>query len=310
MRHIATFVFALACAGGIAPLSAAPTIGGPATGLWAHPGDGGRGFNIDIQGDTMVVTTFIYTHGGDPIWYLSSGTYDHGTGRFQSSYDSYSDGQCFGCPAQSPIVHSGAAGPMSIQFHSNQTATLSTPNGSLEIAKFNYGFPSLTSMLYGEWVFSLDVGGLVSGDWIVFDQPYTASDGTVYAAGHSDDSMQNVALGTYSSDSGGFVVLAEEAGGFEHFYVLDMDDHRGFGAGWVTQSGQTPGGNGSPAVVGRVLYQGELVPLNGAAAARTGSSSVDQAALVTGGDAVTPVVAAAIGRAREALHALQGTRLR
>ena len=51
-----------------------PTIGGPTVGLWYNPQETGRGFNIDLQGDTMIVTTFVYQQSGDPIWYLSSGT--------------------------------------------------------------------------------------------------------------------------------------------------------------------------------------------------------------------------------------------
>jgi len=81
MKRFAWLV-ALGLAFGSLQAVAFTTIGGPATGLWAHAGDGGRGFNIDIQGSTMIVTTFIYTQNGAPIWYLSSGTYNHATGRF------------------------------------------------------------------------------------------------------------------------------------------------------------------------------------------------------------------------------------
>jgi len=274
------WILLIAFAAGSSPAFAFTTIGGPATGLWAHAGDGGRGFNVDIQGSTMIVTTFIYTGTGAPIWYLSSGTYNHSTGRFQSSYDSYSDGQCFGCPAYQPTVHSGAAGPMSIQFHTNQTATLTTPSGSLEITKFNYGFASARDLLYGEWVFTLNVGGLVTGDWIVFDHPFTASDGTVYAAGHSDDSFNHVALGSYSASLGQYLVTALQAGNYVHSYALGMDDHRGLGLGWVSYSDDPLTGNGSGASASRVLYEGELTPINANAPANPAAANADQRALV------------------------------
>ncbi|HEY6943467.1 hypothetical protein [Dokdonella sp.] len=275
-----SWLAALALAIGSFTAQAFTTIGGPSVGLWAHPGDGGRGFNIDLQGDTMIVTTFIYTTGGDPIWYLSSGTYNHATGRFTSTYDSYSDGQCFGCPAShQPVVHVGAAGPMTIQFHDNQSATLTTPAGSLEIVKFNYGFPSLTGMLYGEWTFSLNVGGIVDGDWIVFDHAYTGSDGTIYAAGHSDDGLGHVALGTYSAAAHRFIVAAAQSGSYVHSYVLGMDDRRGLGSGWVHLSSSDPTGDGSPATAARVLYEGELVPL-GANQVNPAVATRDQSVLV------------------------------
>ena len=53
-------------------------------GLWYNADESGRGYDIDLQGDTMIVTTYVYEQSGDPIWYLSSGTYDHTTGTFTS----------------------------------------------------------------------------------------------------------------------------------------------------------------------------------------------------------------------------------
>ena len=296
-------IVVLGLAFGCLPAFAFTTIGGPATGLWAHAGDGGRGFNIDIQGSTMIVTTFIYTGSGAPIWYLSSGTYNHATGRFQSSYDSYSDGQCFGCPAYQPTVHSGAAGPMSIQFHTNQTATLSTPSGSLEITKFNYGFASPRDLLYGEWVFTINVGGLISGDWIVFDHPYTGSNGTVYAAGHSDDSFHHAALGSYSASLGQFIIVATQAGNYAHSYALGMDDHRGLGAAWVHLLSQVPTGNGSAGSASRVLYEGELTAINANGAPNPEAANVDQQALVARDKrALAPELASEVERLQAALR--------
>ncbi|RYD14719.1 MAG: hypothetical protein EOP90_12275 [Lysobacteraceae bacterium] len=300
MKRLAgLFVAALLVA--VGPASAA-TIGGPATGLWARPGDGGRGFNIDIQGDTMIVTTFVYESNGDSIWYLSSGSYNHRTARFQSTYDSYSDGQCFGCPAYTPDVHVGAAGSMSIQFHDNQHATISTPSGSIEIEKFNYGFPSLTSALYGEWIFSFNIGGLVGGDWLVFSEPFTGDDGTVYAAGHSDDSFNRVALGAYFPEVSRYIIVAQQAGAFVHSYALGMDDHRGGGAAWVHRSSESISGDGSPAFAARVLYRSELVGATANTAAKSSRSSMDQMQFVVAdGGAADPVLDQRVEKMQAAL---------
>jgi len=251
-------IFALCTAFVSEQASSAETLGGPATGLWGHPGDGGRGFNIDIQEGTMVVTTFIYTASGDPIWYLSSGIYNHTTGVFTSSYDSYSDGQCFGCPATPPVLHSGAAGPITIHFHDNYTATLTTPAGSLEIAKLNYGFANETGRLYGYWVFSFDVIGLVNGDYIIFNDTFTDTSGTIYAAGYSDDASHRPALGRYVPELDAFLVVTQSSTSFTHYYKLKLDDHRAFGFAWVLPNGQSPTGNGSPSFAGRLLFRSEL----------------------------------------------------
>jgi hypothetical protein len=250
----------------------------------------------------MIVTTFIFTQTGEPIWYLSSGTYNHRTGLFRSSYDSYSNGQCFGCPANQPTVHSAAAGQMSIQFHDNQSATLTTPNGPLQITKFNYGFPSPTAVLYGEWVLSLNVLGLVSGDWLVFDHPYTATDGTVYAAGHTDDSLNHVALGTYSASLARWIVAVQSSGDFIHSYALNMDDHRAIGGGWVLHSNQTPVGNGSPTFGARALYQNELGTATANPAASSSTASMDQSQLLVEGKGKSATIGVAdIEKAKSAL---------
>jgi len=251
-----------------------PTLGGPALGLWAHPGDGGRGFNIDLQGDLMIVTTFIYTQTGAPIWYLSSGIYNHDTGRFSSSYDSYSNGQCFGCPPNQPVVTSGAAGNMSIQFHNNREATITTPAGSLSIRKFDYGFGSLRDMMQGEWSYSINLDGAVLGDWLVFTGEYVGSDGTVYASGYVDGSETSPALATVIESSGTMLIVAESPDGqYYHWYEMAMDAQRAFGEGWVTRASATPSGDGLPAVGSRLLYHAELGANARGAAKRTGTAS-------------------------------------
>lgn len=237
--------------------AASKTLGGPVTGLWSNPSDGGRGFNIDIQGNVMIVTTYVYTQTGQPIWYLSSGPFDHKTSTFQSSYDSYSNGQCFGCPPKAPIPSPSAAGAMKIQFHDNQHATITTPSGPLEIQKFNYGFSDANEVLYGEWSFGMNVGGLYNGDWIVFSEPYTATDGTKYVAGRTDDRLQRIALGRWVSSSMGYLILVQ-SGSYYHAYQVFLDERRGGGQSWVYLTTGSPSGDGSPTWASRILYRGEL----------------------------------------------------
>lgn len=252
-----------------------PTIDGPSTGLWLNPNESGRGYDIDIQGDTMVVTTYIYTANGDPIWYLSSGTYNHATGFFQSSFDSYSGGQCFGCPPGAPDLHSGAGGALTISFHDDQSATLTYPGGSTNIVKFNYGFADALDVLYGEWAFTFNIAGLIGGDWVIFDSPYVGTDGTVYASGHMDGNSNDLALATYDASLGYVVLVA--VGSFDDFYQINLDDRRGFGSAWVEPAGGTISGNGSPATGSRLLFHSEIT---GAAAEPESGGQMDRSQFV------------------------------
>jgi hypothetical protein len=243
----------------LASLATAATVGGPATGLWYNPTESGRGYNIDLQGDTMIVTTYIYEASGDPIWYLSSGTYNHDTGVFTSSYDSYSNGQCFGCPYVAPVLQSGAAGPITITFATNQVATLTYANGtgSTQIVKYNYGFPTKTDSLYGEWAFTYESGGVVSGDWIVFDTPYTDANGIKYASGRAAGAPTTTAVGTYNPQTFEVAVTVTQ-GTTQRLYRFGIfDDHRAIGLAIVYLPGVPPSAS-MTATGARLLYKSEL----------------------------------------------------
>ncbi len=247
----------------------AGTVGGPTTGLWYNAQESGRGYDIDVQGDTMIVTTYVYETSGDPIWYLSSGTYDHATGVFQSTYDSYSNGQCFGCPYQAPDVQSGAGGPITITFHTNQTATLTYPGGSTEIVKYMYGFPTRTDVLYGEWALSYETGGVVGGDWIVFDTPFTDSNGLVYVSGHEASNTTTTALGLFNT-SVPEAQIAVTQGTTQRVYEFGVfDDRRAIGQVTITAGSTTTGP--FPATGARLLYKSEVT--GGVVIGSTGNGS-------------------------------------
>jgi hypothetical protein len=270
MKHVFRSLVMLAALAGFASTAFAATIGGPSMGLWYNPQESGRGYDIDLQGDTMIVTTYVYDESHDPIWYLSSGTYDHETGVFTSTYDSYTGGQCFGCPYTAPTAHVGAGGPITITFHTNQSATITYPGGSSDIVKFAYGFPGRTDVLYGEWAFTYETGGNVAGDWIVFDQPTTDPNGVVYAKGHAAGDTSVTALGIFSEAFREAQVLVTD-GDTQRLYRYGVfDDRRGIGNATVTvQGGQTSGPY--PSTGARLLYKSEVT--GGVVIGSTGDTS-------------------------------------
>jgi hypothetical protein len=234
----------------------ANSIGGPTQGLWWNPSQSGRGYEIDLQGDTMIVTTYVYEQSGDPIWYLSSGTYDHTTSTFQSAYDIFANGQCFGCPYVAP-THTGDAGPISIVFHSNQTATLTYPGGSTEITKFQYGYPDRTQMLYGEWALTYITAGNVGGDWIVLDTPYTdPASGTKFVSGHTVGSTTKTVLAIYDPVRTEAEIEVTD-GSTKRLYQFGVfDDRRLLGTMKATTGTTTVGPYTSTGA--RLLYKSEL----------------------------------------------------
>ncbi|HKE48598.1 MAG TPA: hypothetical protein VKB52_11085 [Rhodanobacteraceae bacterium] len=247
---LASFVAMLASA-------SAATVGGPTMGLWYNPDQSGRGYDIDLQGDTMIVTTYVYEQSGDPIWYLSSGTFNHDTGVFESTYDSYANGQCFGCPYHAPTVTSGAAGPITITFHTNQTATLTYPGGTTDIVKYAYGFPTRTDVLYGEWALSYENAGTVAGDWVVLDTPHTdPASGAIFASGHAAGAPTTTVLAIYDPTYREAQIQVTQ-GTTQRLYRFGVfDDRRGIGIVMITAQGQAQ--TQYTATGARLLYKSEI----------------------------------------------------
>lgn len=256
MKSVLRVLVASALLFALADSASALTIGGPTQGLWWNPAESGRGYEIDLQGDTMIVTTYVYEQSGDPIWYLSSGTYDHTTGTFQSAYDIFANGQCFGCPYVAP-THTGDAGPITITFHTNQTATLTYPGGSTEISKFQYGYPDRTQVLYGEWALTYITGGNVGGDWVVLDTPYTdPASGTQFASGHAVGNATRTVLGIYDPNLTEAEIEVTD-GTTKRLYEFGVfDDRRLLGSMRATTGTTTVGPYTASGA--RLLYKSEL----------------------------------------------------
>ncbi len=256
MKSVLRVLVASALLFALADSASALTIGGPTQGLWWNPAESGRGYEIDLQGDTMIVTTYVYEQSGDPIWYLSSGTYDHTTGTFQSAYDIFANGQCFGCPYVAP-THTGDAGPITITFHTNQTATLTYPGGSTEISKFQYGYPDRTQVLYGEWALTYITGGNVGGDWVVLDTPYTdPASGTQFVSGHAVGNATRTVLGIYDPNLTEAEIEVTD-GTTKRLYEFGVfDDRRLLGSMRATTGTTTVGPYTASGA--RLLYKSEL----------------------------------------------------
>src|SRR5690606_18919634 len=115
------------------------------------------------------------------------------------------------------------------------------------IRKFDYGFASQRDMMQGEWRYSLNLDGMVLGDWIVFSGEYVGSDGTIYASGHLDGAESSPALASMVEGTGYMqIVTVSPDGDYYHWYQVAMDAQRAVGAGWVTRSSSPPGGTGLP----------------------------------------------------------------
>lgn len=234
-------------------------LGGPTPGIWWNAAESGRGYQIDLQGDIMVVTTYGFGQSGAPIWYISAGLYNKEAGTFQATFDNTENGQCFGCTYRAPTPRPNAGGSMRIVFDSYVTGTLYFNGGSTRIQRQLYAYPQPLDFLFGEFVLSTNTNGIVLADWPVFGGTYT-SGGVTYASGNQDGSSQP-ALGRFVESARRWLVLIRN-GSYDHYYDIDMDDRRVFGRGWVVPVNANISGNGVPAVGFRLLMRSELTSAN------------------------------------------------
>jgi lysyl endopeptidase len=110
----------------------------PETGWWWNPEEAGRGFALDLQGDNLIFSGYMYDEQGNPIWYWSSGLLD-ANNLFQGSWSLYAGGQTLTGPYQAPTVIDDNVGAVYLQFLSETSAQLTLPNGrTIELIRYRF----------------------------------------------------------------------------------------------------------------------------------------------------------------------------
>lgn len=160
----------------------------PESGWWWNPEESGRGFNIEVQNNKVLIATYVYEQNGRPVWYLGSGTLrGYGGSGDPEPYvftllDRFENGQCIACPYPGPPDQDEAfAEKFRIDFTSRTTGEITwgddstTPIRRHNFALFDTAEPQ--EKMLGEWRMVIDFssqneGGFAfwSGDGLIFDQ--------------------------------------------------------------------------------------------------------------------------------------------
>ncbi len=177
MRRLA--VFALAAAA-LAPAAHAFE---PETGLWWNPAESGRGINLEVQDNTLLITTYVYRPDGTATWFTSAGPLNYtynGAGVLQTvtyngQLDAAINGQCIGCAYRAPTTLAGAGGPISINFRTEMTANLTWGGVTIPIERFSPVLGDPTARMLGEWQLVLDFSDRGNtAEWPFRDYPFFA----------------------------------------------------------------------------------------------------------------------------------------
>ena len=228
----------------------------PAAGLWYNQNESGRGFTIDYQNGTMVVTAYVYNQDRTPTFLQASNSFDTRGNVFSGTLVASTGGQCFGCSYTSPSR--SAFGDINITFTSPETANVSFPGGSTTITHVGYGYSgNQQDYLQGEWAFEYNVGGVVASQWIIFNTTYTASDGTLYQAGVLDGVAGTAAVGRVTE--GHMIVAVAKSDGFTYAYdMFQFDDKHMFGYGDIFTTGSTLSEPTNSGIANRILTPAQL----------------------------------------------------
>jgi hypothetical protein len=95
---------------------------------WQGPANAGTGIGIEFQGSSIFMVTYVYTPGGDPIWYLATGSMASAN-TYTGTWDLYGGGPMLTSPEGSyEAQKKGSASSLTLTFSDATHATL-TMNG-------------------------------------------------------------------------------------------------------------------------------------------------------------------------------------
>lgn len=126
----------------------------PAPGLWGIDnelnGQPGRGFQLEVQNETLLFTYYGYRADGSSAFYLASGPM---TGdRFTGVMSEYKGGTVVG-GAYKPGAENGSVGNVQIAFTSGQHGIITFPGEAPKaVSKFEFGYPATPDGLKGKYI--------------------------------------------------------------------------------------------------------------------------------------------------------------
>lgn len=118
-------------------VASGPAAGAPRGGWWWAPSESGSGYFLEAQRDSMFFAALMYDDLGQPTWYSARGPMTTPT-FFSAELTLTYGGQTLDGSYQQPVQMTDV-GPMTLQFATDSSATLTLPGGR-QVALVRYGF--------------------------------------------------------------------------------------------------------------------------------------------------------------------------
>jgi hypothetical protein len=229
----------------------------PETGLWWNANESGRGFNIELQDNTMVITGYVFNSNGTQLWFLSAGPYNQTTNTFTGPMTSFTGGQCITCTYRPATAVTPSLGNMTINFPTTSTATMTWPGGTVALKRTIYGVAENIEKLRGLWTFSAGEfsSGLYSGEWINLT-PKSITDPTLGAVIQGSIQGGRVAVAARNAAGTEFIVLVDSSTSYYHLYRIQTEylgTREALGLWWIYLKTSQPTGTGTLAFGNKVI---------------------------------------------------------
>jgi hypothetical protein len=225
VRKLKTLSIALFATGLFAAGSVSAVL--PDSGWYYNPDESGRGFNIEIQGDTLFIAGFMYDTVGNPIWVFSGGPMSSDTTYSAAAFQTANGQPLGGAYHPATTVPFGTA---TVTFPTTTTADI-VVNGysfSVERQVFGFDFSSAAQPLLGEFIF-------VSGDTILpvyFGErisfngtQVSTTNGTTFAAGNrtGDSGVNNIAVGQFNAGTATWGILLDSSPLYYEYFTFTFE---------------------------------------------------------------------------------------
>ncbi|MBI1777063.1 MAG: hypothetical protein HYR63_17130 [Proteobacteria bacterium] len=108
----------------------------PQTGWWWNSSESGRGFSLEVSGNNIFMSGYLYSSDGTPIWYIGSGARSNNS-TFQASLLQYANGQTLAGAFQAATAL-GSVGTVTLSFDTATTGRLTWAGGTISIQRYNF----------------------------------------------------------------------------------------------------------------------------------------------------------------------------
>jgi hypothetical protein len=110
----------------------------PQTGWWWNPQQGGRGFSIEVQGNSLFMATYLYDASGRATWHVAAGPTSIDGSVFSNQLMSFANGVTLG-GAYRPNSRLADAGAITLTFDDGEHGTLVWPGGTVALQRYAFG---------------------------------------------------------------------------------------------------------------------------------------------------------------------------